>query len=667
MKAPTAPALLLVLLAPSLFAQPLPTGPEFQVGSGIRTFETFPDVASDAAGDFVVVWDTHPLSVDTNVALPLPGGPPLAQRFDAAGVPQGTPIPLGGVGAQAPRVAMTSSGTFVVAWMGGPGQVLAQRFDGTGTPQGAPFQVNVSVAAPYPGPTVALDGAGDFVVTWIGLDGGGRGIFARRYDSGGTPQGGEFLVNTTTTNEQITPRVAADGAGDFVIVWDGITGNEDIFGRAFTSTGAPVGGEFQVNVVSAFTQSSPDVAVNGGGTFFVTWTTNNQDGAFTGIFGRRFDATGTPLGGEFQVNALTTGYQFSSAVTADAADNFIVLWTALYTGGVGDGSNDTVVRGRRFAGTGAPLGGDFQVNTYTPSAQEAARVAALGGDNFVATWHSQQDNVIERALHVFAQRFTTACGDGVVDAGEQCDDGNHTDGDGCHHNCQREECTVCTGAPSACTPITTCTNADGCCAPGCTDSNDDDCPTLIGGARLVIKDGRDLLPPPDPGHRDSLVFVSHDPALDTSDATGIDPTTDGAFLQVYGPSSGQAACFRLEDASSPIGVATWAVSGSSPSARRLAYSDPDRANGSCRLVRMTGGRVLTVSCRDIIGYDLFAATQGSVAVRFRSGPTEYCTVFGGTIAKDRRRDTGFPGRSGIFSARNASSPTSCPPPPVSCP
>src|SRR5262249_33963381 len=30
------------------------------------------------------------------------------------------------------------------------------------------------------------------------------------------------------------------------------------------------------------------------------------------------------------------------------------------------------------------------------------------------------------------------CGNGVVESGEQCDDGNTTDGDGCSHDCQTE-------------------------------------------------------------------------------------------------------------------------------------------------------------------------------------------------------------------------------------
>jgi cysteine-rich repeat protein len=32
----------------------------------------------------------------------------------------------------------------------------------------------------------------------------------------------------------------------------------------------------------------------------------------------------------------------------------------------------------------------------------------------------------------------TMCGDGIVDSGEQCDDGNTTPGDGCSASCQTE-------------------------------------------------------------------------------------------------------------------------------------------------------------------------------------------------------------------------------------
>jgi cysteine-rich repeat protein len=34
------------------------------------------------------------------------------------------------------------------------------------------------------------------------------------------------------------------------------------------------------------------------------------------------------------------------------------------------------------------------------------------------------------------------CGDGTLDPGEQCDDGNKTDGDGCSAGCQLESAAV---------------------------------------------------------------------------------------------------------------------------------------------------------------------------------------------------------------------------------
>ena len=42
------------------------------------------------------------------------------------------------------------------------------------------------------------------------------------------------------------------------------------------------------------------------------------------------------------------------------------------------------------------------------------------------------------------------CGNGVMDPGEQCDDGNKTPGDGCSAICQIPAGWTCTGSPSVC-------------------------------------------------------------------------------------------------------------------------------------------------------------------------------------------------------------------------
>lgn len=46
------------------------------------------------------------------------------------------------------------------------------------------------------------------------------------------------------------------------------------------------------------------------------------------------------------------------------------------------------------------------------------------------------------------------CGDGVVTGTESCDDANNTPGDGCSATCSVESGFTCIGSPSACTPIT---------------------------------------------------------------------------------------------------------------------------------------------------------------------------------------------------------------------
>ena len=44
-------------------------------------------------------------------------------------------------------------------------------------------------------------------------------VFAQRYSSSGDPLGGQYRVNTYTTNNQIYPSVAIDPSGNHVVTW----------------------------------------------------------------------------------------------------------------------------------------------------------------------------------------------------------------------------------------------------------------------------------------------------------------------------------------------------------------------------------------------------------------------------------------------------------------
>src|SRR5262245_47525792 len=82
-------------------------------------------------------------------------------------------------------------------------------------------------------------------------------------------------------------------------------------------------------------------------------------------------AQGNPVGPEFRVNSYTTDVQFFPSVAYDSAGNFVVGWES-YTQ---DGS-DFGIFAQRYASTGAPLGGEFRVNTFTTSSQRAPAVAS---------------------------------------------------------------------------------------------------------------------------------------------------------------------------------------------------------------------------------------------------------------------------------------------------
>src|SRR5688572_14769623 len=213
----------------------IPVGPEFQVNTYTVRSQLNASVAMDADGDFVVAWSSLPSNV-------LGGGDGqdgsysgvFAQRYNAAGEPQGDEFRVNTHTTNSqtrPDVAMNAAGDFVIAWEGfhQPGgerlDVYAQRYNAAGEPQGDEFRVNTRTAGHQSEASVALDAAGNYVIGWQSFPAvdfsGDLGIYARRYNTAGEPQGDEFLVNTLSAGTLRIPDVAVDTDGDFVIVWPG--------------------------------------------------------------------------------------------------------------------------------------------------------------------------------------------------------------------------------------------------------------------------------------------------------------------------------------------------------------------------------------------------------------------------------------------------------------
>ncbi|MDH3597972.1 MAG: hypothetical protein OEM93_24310 [Rhodospirillales bacterium] len=145
----------------------------------------------------------------------------------------------------------------------------------------------------------------------------------------GDALGREFQVNSFTASHQRASSIAMDADGDFIVAWHstGQDGNSwGVFARRYNAAGRPEGGVFQVNQETASHQTYPSVAVDADGDFVVAWGSNGQDGSGYGIYARRYDAAGVAQGPEFQVNTFVTGSQSRPAVAMDAEGDFVVAW-----------------------------------------------------------------------------------------------------------------------------------------------------------------------------------------------------------------------------------------------------------------------------------------------------------------------------------------------------
>lgn len=260
------------------------------------------------------------------------------------------------------------------------------------SPAGVETIVNQTTANDQFAPSIAADAGGNYVAVWAsnGQDGSGYGIFARRFNSLGTPLGGEFQVNLNAAGDQSQPSIAMTPGGAFVVTWTSLspTTSGDIYYRRFNSfAGALDGADVPVNTFATGNQESPRVAIDGAGNFAIAWDSEGQDGSSYGIYARKFNVNGTALTGELQVNQFTPDLQADPTIAMDRSGNFIVAWNSgnLLTGQ--DGSTYGIYA-RRYSSTGVALSSEFQVNTFTVDFQTVPSAAMDVDGDFVIAWQS---------------------------------------------------------------------------------------------------------------------------------------------------------------------------------------------------------------------------------------------------------------------------------------
>ncbi len=404
---------------------------EFLINTSDAGMEYNPDVATNDAGQTVVTWTSFENDAPDQRSI-------RAQRYDATGQSVGSEIivsPATGT-KEDQRVAIDDSGRFAVVWYGidaeGDGDgagILLQRYDAGGTPLGAPTQVNTTSVGDQTRPTISMAADGKFVVVWVDRDGGASAtydVFARRYDSNGNPLGSEFLINSTTTNMQVSPDVAMADDGSFYVSWQshsGLTTSDPIdaiYVSRFDASGSLLGGinaEITVNTSPVETlaglpyQAFSNVAATDDG-FLVIWESAPAGGNGFDVLGQRFDLMGNPVGGEIVVVSTTAQKNTVPHLTALDDGGFLLSWRIWVT----DDEQD--VFARRLDSAGQPTGPEFLVNETTALAQSRIRMAASSADKIWSTWFGNGPGDPDG---IFARTFSapvTPVGGGVANFGD---------------------------------------------------------------------------------------------------------------------------------------------------------------------------------------------------------------------------------------------------------
>ncbi len=395
----------MVVVSAAPAADPIKVGPEIDASSG--RIATVPRVASDPAGNFMVVWEEPVTELVFGRRWHATGNEFLPE-FQVSG--PGHEISAGGSRAiNMAGVAADAAGNFMMVYTAqdeslgaatcaGDPCLFARRNDANGV-SGGLFTIQDSSTTyvhawvgndQVSNPEVASLSNGDFVVGWEGYDKSGvpgdyasdESTFARKTVASGQPKGSYFRVNDGTAYYQGQYgnfSASGDPSGGFVVVYEDEYYNYSyapggsLRAQIYNDKGKEVGPKFGVGPSEDSSGSGADIAHAADGRFMVVWVDYY-------LAGRIFEPDGVPVTDAFFIHDDPSYYP----AVAASDDSFVVVW------------NNGPVMGKRFDLEGNALSSVFEISPmgrrYGPD------VAAAANGDFIVAWKDAAD-------YAKAQRF----------------------------------------------------------------------------------------------------------------------------------------------------------------------------------------------------------------------------------------------------------------------
>ncbi len=430
--------------------------PTFLVGSGVLGGHLQDvDVAPAPDGSFVAIWgsyDLYNLTGNNDHAV--------TRRFSAAGVPLGA---VAQVDTSAhvfnPTISALPSGGYVATWewVGQDYLFFGQLLDDAGRLRGADFETTLDLLGWPIGTGIAFGHASGPMFLWNE----GAALWSRTLDANGDRRGGDVRVGDGGTY-RIDAATMADGG--IVVTWAGGWDEARTMGRLF----GPDGQVRAAKVALSDVIFQAHVAAGPRGGFAIVGFDTDTVTLESALWARHFADDGTPLGPEFPVHvAAQPNSSFYADAEFDVRGNLYVAWTEYKDG------QASPPHARAYGPDGVPFGPAVQISDQ-PGVE--TRVARLANGSFANVWYwSGQawgtitrlcapggtacgDGVRDPGCEACDEGTANSdsapdacrsdcteprCGDGVVDSGEACDDGNRNGCDGCGPACTVEVGVAC--------------------------------------------------------------------------------------------------------------------------------------------------------------------------------------------------------------------------------
>ncbi len=576
-------SLTLAVLLAVLVSRPEPVdaqvffAPPTAVSVGIN-FE--PSLATDGAGNWVLAWDRtpddylspsrHPNSIEISRSADNGATWSAADTLAAA--------------AFAPQVATDRVGTWITVWLDGSGIEMARSSD-----NGRTWTTPVALAAGDQ-PQIASDGMGRWVVMWSTSSRPreiGDIVTVRSSDNGVT-----WTVPTPLDAsggaQGSNGRIATDRAGAWVAVWDrGFWPNAaDVwFARSTDAGGTWTTPALLSNDAGMLWEFQPRLATDTKGNWLVawreihTWMPDLAPGTDQDILAVRSSDNGvtwsTPA--FLNTNAATDSIDQednSPSLATDGNGVWLATWEWQGTFDRQACYHAVVAQSTDNGTSWTPPALINPNQDFVKNMEQEPEVVSDGAGHWVVAWSLDAPNTMVAA-------HGSTCGNGIVEFGKQCDDGNRIDGDGCSSSCQNE---------------------------------------MLAGDSLVLKGGIGS----------KLQLASRDPAiaLGRGDLSSDDPVLHGATVRVFS-TAGDGV-----DLSYDLPADRWQYVGGA--GRNLGYRY-QRRSGAIATAAVTPGHLMKLTLRDQQLARLLAQNPNPVQVVLTMGTKVYQLSFGGTVTFHAQR------------------------------